>query len=160
MAAPTIVEPAPSGCAWPWPLVGVGEHELAPGLAHVPLHVAGEHTLEDVCMHAIGLPVVSAPMRTPAHPSGSPEQPLESCEQQNVNSLLVAPTATFGYLARVRDERTERKFLLHAGTFHDALESARRRRYHHFFRRLDGRAVAEGNSEVQSDEYCRCQDGP
>ena len=45
MAAPTIVEPAPSGCAWPWPLVGVGEHELAPGLAHVPLHVAGEHTL-------------------------------------------------------------------------------------------------------------------
>ena len=39
-------------------LVGVGEHQLTPGLAHVPLDVVGEHAQEDVRAHAIGRAVM------------------------------------------------------------------------------------------------------
>ena len=39
-------------------LIGVGEHQLAPGLAHVPLDVVGEHAQEDVRAHPIGGAVV------------------------------------------------------------------------------------------------------
>ena len=39
-------------------LLGVGEHQLAPGLAHVPLDVVGEHAQEDVRAHPIGGAVV------------------------------------------------------------------------------------------------------
>ena len=39
-------------------LIGVGEHQLAPGLAHVPFDVVGEHAQEDVRAHPVGLAVV------------------------------------------------------------------------------------------------------
>ena len=39
-------------------LVGVGKHQFAPGLAHVPLDVVGEHAQEDMRAHPIGQTVV------------------------------------------------------------------------------------------------------
>ena len=35
-------------------LLDIGEHQLAPGLTHVPLHVVGQHAQEDVRAHPIG----------------------------------------------------------------------------------------------------------
>ena len=35
-------------------LVGIGELQLAPGLAHVPVDLVGQHAQEDVCTYAIG----------------------------------------------------------------------------------------------------------
>src|SRR4051812_26064324 len=42
-------------------LLLVGEHQLAPRLAHVPLDVVGEHAQEDVGADAIFAPVVDRP---------------------------------------------------------------------------------------------------
>ncbi|MFO1332174.1 MAG: DEAD/DEAH box helicase [Rubrivivax sp.] len=39
-------------------LIDVGEHQLAPSLAHVPLDVVGQHAKQDVRAHAIGRAVV------------------------------------------------------------------------------------------------------
>lgn len=39
-------------------LVGVGEQQLAPGFAHMPFNVVGEHAQQDVRTHPIGAAVV------------------------------------------------------------------------------------------------------
>ena len=42
-----------------WPLlIGIGKHQFAPGFAHVPLEVVGEHAQEDVRAHPIGCAVM------------------------------------------------------------------------------------------------------
>jgi hypothetical protein len=42
-------------------LIGVGEHQLAPGLAHVPPDVERQHAQQDVRAHPVSQPVVHGP---------------------------------------------------------------------------------------------------
>ncbi len=78
-------------------LLGVGEHQFAPGLAHVPLDVVRQHAQQDVRAHPIGQAMVDRP-HLQVHRLDGAERPL------HVGQRLVAAHALCGIHLRLGSE--------------------------------------------------------
>jgi hypothetical protein len=66
------VAPEPPDRAWLGGLILVGKQQRLPSLAHVPLHIVGEHAKEDVWAHAVLRPMVDRPDLEPVRRSSEP----------------------------------------------------------------------------------------